>query len=51
MQRLGDFAAEHGMGAGPLRNLMKSVLLLPQGGKHTRYPEYILMCSRLDGAG
>ncbi|XP_056130365.1 COMM domain-containing protein 7 isoform X2 [Lampris incognitus] len=31
VQQLGDFAAEHGMSAGPLRNLMKSVLLVPQG--------------------
>ncbi|MEQ2293780.1 hypothetical protein AMECASPLE_037055, partial [Ameca splendens] len=31
MQRLTEFAGEHGMSAGPLRNLMKSVLLVPQG--------------------
>ncbi|XP_041860659.1 COMM domain-containing protein 7 isoform X2 [Melanotaenia boesemani] len=31
MQQLTDFAGEHGMSAGPLKNLMKSVLLLPQG--------------------
>ncbi|XP_075882974.1 COMM domain-containing protein 7 [Nelusetta ayraudi] len=32
MQQLGEFAGAHGMGAAPLRNLMKSVLLVPQGG-------------------
>ncbi|XP_068161793.1 COMM domain-containing protein 7 [Antennarius striatus] len=31
MQRLSQFAGEHGMSVGPLRNLMKSVLLVPQG--------------------
>uniref|UniRef100_A0A4W6EX20 COMM domain containing 7 n=1 Tax=Lates calcarifer TaxID=8187 RepID=A0A4W6EX20_LATCA len=31
MQHLTEFAGEHGMSAGPLRNLMKSVLLVPQG--------------------
>uniref|UniRef100_A0A3B4W9V9 COMM domain containing 7 n=1 Tax=Seriola lalandi dorsalis TaxID=1841481 RepID=A0A3B4W9V9_SERLL len=31
MQQLTGFAGEHGMSAGPLRNLMKSVLLVPQG--------------------
>ncbi|XP_006807490.1 COMM domain-containing protein 7 [Neolamprologus brichardi] len=31
MQQLTEFAGEHGMSAGPLRNLMKSVLLVPQG--------------------
>uniref|UniRef100_A0A8C4DPY2 COMM domain containing 7 n=1 Tax=Dicentrarchus labrax TaxID=13489 RepID=A0A8C4DPY2_DICLA len=31
MQQLGEFAGEHGMSAGPLRNVMKSVLLMPQG--------------------
>ncbi|XP_031139851.1 COMM domain-containing protein 7 isoform X1 [Sander lucioperca] len=31
MQQLGEFAGEHGMSAGPLRSLMKSVLLVPQG--------------------
>uniref|UniRef100_A0AAQ4S3C9 COMM domain containing 7 n=1 Tax=Gasterosteus aculeatus aculeatus TaxID=481459 RepID=A0AAQ4S3C9_GASAC len=31
MQLLGEFAGEHGMSAGPLKNLMKSVLLVPQG--------------------
>lgn len=31
MQQLGEFAGEHGMSAGPLKNLMKSVLLVPQG--------------------
>ncbi|XP_072223347.1 COMM domain-containing protein 7 [Leuresthes tenuis] len=31
MQQLNEFAGEHGMSAGPLRNLMKSVLLVPQG--------------------
>uniref|UniRef100_A0A665VP41 COMM domain-containing protein n=1 Tax=Echeneis naucrates TaxID=173247 RepID=A0A665VP41_ECHNA len=31
MQQLAEFAGEHGMSAGPLRNLMKSVLLVPQG--------------------
>ncbi|TKS76503.1 COMM domain-containing protein 7 [Collichthys lucidus] len=31
MQQLSEFAGEHGMSAGPLRNLMKSVLLVPQG--------------------
>lgn len=31
MQQLGEFAAEHGMSAGPLKNLMKSVLMVPQG--------------------
>uniref|UniRef100_A0A3B4TUB9 COMM domain containing 7 n=1 Tax=Seriola dumerili TaxID=41447 RepID=A0A3B4TUB9_SERDU len=31
MQQLTGFAGEHGMSAGPLRNLMKSILLVPQG--------------------
>uniref|UniRef100_A0A1A7YUM6 COMM domain containing 7 n=1 Tax=Iconisemion striatum TaxID=60296 RepID=A0A1A7YUM6_9TELE len=31
MQQLLDFAGEHGMSAGPLRSLMRSVLLVPQG--------------------
>ncbi|XP_034447090.1 COMM domain-containing protein 7 [Hippoglossus hippoglossus] len=31
MQQLTEFAGEQGMSAGPLRNLMKSVLLVPQG--------------------
>uniref|UniRef100_H2U4Y0 COMM domain containing 7 n=1 Tax=Takifugu rubripes TaxID=31033 RepID=H2U4Y0_TAKRU len=31
VQQLGEFAGQHGMGTGPLRNLMKSVLLVPQG--------------------
>uniref|UniRef100_A0A3Q1H7B3 COMM domain containing 7 n=1 Tax=Acanthochromis polyacanthus TaxID=80966 RepID=A0A3Q1H7B3_9TELE len=31
MQQLSEFAAEHGMSSGPLRSLMKSVLLVPQG--------------------
>lgn len=31
MQQLGEFAGEHGMSAGPLKNVMKSVLLVPQG--------------------
>ncbi|KAM9856083.1 LOW QUALITY PROTEIN: COMM domain-containing protein 7 [Aulostomus maculatus] len=31
MQRLSEFAGENGMSAGPLRGLMKSVLLVPQG--------------------
>uniref|UniRef100_A0A3Q3AQA2 COMM domain containing 7 n=1 Tax=Kryptolebias marmoratus TaxID=37003 RepID=A0A3Q3AQA2_KRYMA len=31
LQQLNEFAGEHGMSAGPLRNLMKSVLLVPQG--------------------
>ncbi|CAK6975792.1 COMM domain-containing protein 7 [Scomber scombrus] len=31
MQQLNEFAGENGMSAGPLRNLMKSVLLVPQG--------------------
>uniref|UniRef100_A0A3P9Q5V0 COMM domain containing 7 n=1 Tax=Poecilia reticulata TaxID=8081 RepID=A0A3P9Q5V0_POERE len=31
MQQLTEFAGEHGLSAGPLRNLMKSVLLVPQG--------------------
>lgn len=31
MQQLGEFAGEQGMSPGPLRNLMKSVLLVPQG--------------------
>ncbi|XP_072304594.1 COMM domain-containing protein 7 [Eucyclogobius newberryi] len=31
MQHLAGFAGEHGMSAGPLKNLMKSVLLVPQG--------------------
>ncbi|KAF3860787.1 hypothetical protein F7725_001042 [Dissostichus mawsoni] len=31
MQQLGEFAGQHGMSAGPLKNLMKSVLLVPQG--------------------
>ncbi|KAF3697376.1 COMM domain-containing protein 7 [Channa argus] len=31
MQLLTEFAGEHGMSAGPLKNLMKSVLLVPQG--------------------
>ncbi|KAJ0036196.1 hypothetical protein NQD34_004873 [Periophthalmus magnuspinnatus] len=31
MQQLAEFAGEHGMSAGPLKNLMKSVLLVPQG--------------------
>uniref|UniRef100_A0A672YNW5 COMM domain-containing protein 7-like n=1 Tax=Sphaeramia orbicularis TaxID=375764 RepID=A0A672YNW5_9TELE len=31
MQQLSAFAGDHGMSAGPLRNLMKSVLLVPQG--------------------
>ncbi|CAF96168.1 unnamed protein product, partial [Tetraodon nigroviridis] len=31
VQQLGEFAGQHGMGLGPLRNLMKSVLLVPQG--------------------
>lgn len=40
MQLLGEFAGEHGMSAGPLKNLMKSVLLVPQGGKHTHTYEH-----------
>ncbi|XP_075993279.1 COMM domain-containing protein 7 [Genypterus blacodes] len=31
MLQLTEFAGEHGMSAGPLKNLMKSVLLVPQG--------------------
>uniref|UniRef100_A0A1A8P2G6 COMM domain containing 7 n=1 Tax=Nothobranchius pienaari TaxID=704102 RepID=A0A1A8P2G6_9TELE len=31
MQQLLDFAGEHGMSAGPLRSLMRSVLLVSQG--------------------
>ncbi|KAF7644452.1 hypothetical protein LDENG_00221650 [Lucifuga dentata] len=31
MQQLTEFAEEHGMSFGPLKNLMKSVLLVPQG--------------------
>ncbi|KAJ8257351.1 hypothetical protein GJAV_G00184680 [Gymnothorax javanicus] len=31
LQQLSEFAGENGMSAGPLRNLLKSVLLLPQG--------------------
>ncbi|XP_037539976.1 COMM domain-containing protein 7 [Nematolebias whitei] len=31
LQQLTEFAGEHGMSAGLLRNLMKSVLLVPQG--------------------
>ncbi|KAM9343260.1 COMM domain-containing protein 7 [Pholidichthys leucotaenia] len=31
LQRLSEFASQHGMSSGPLRNLMKSVLLVPQG--------------------
>ncbi|XP_057685731.1 COMM domain-containing protein 7 isoform X1 [Corythoichthys intestinalis] len=31
MQRLSDFAAENRMSAGPLKNLIKSVILVPQG--------------------
>uniref|UniRef100_A0A3Q2PMR5 COMM domain containing 7 n=1 Tax=Fundulus heteroclitus TaxID=8078 RepID=A0A3Q2PMR5_FUNHE len=33
MRQLTEFAGEHGISAGPLRNLMKSVLLVPQGGR------------------
>ncbi|XP_019747271.1 COMM domain-containing protein 7 isoform X2 [Hippocampus comes] len=31
MQQLSDFASEHRMSTGPLKNLMKSVILVPQG--------------------
>ncbi|KAM9751933.1 COMM domain-containing protein 7 isoform 2-T2 [Menidia menidia] len=31
MQQVNEFAGDHGMSAGPLRNLMKSILLVPQG--------------------
>ncbi|XP_064154113.1 COMM domain-containing protein 7 isoform X4 [Anguilla rostrata] len=31
LQQLSEFAAENGMSAGPLRNLVKSVLLVPHG--------------------
>nr|XP_020464865.1 COMM domain-containing protein 7 [Monopterus albus] len=31
MQQLTEFASEQGMSSGPLRNLMKSALLVPQG--------------------
>ncbi|KAM8830470.1 COMM domain-containing protein 7 [Synchiropus picturatus] len=31
MQQLSEFAGENGMSAAPLRNLMKSVLMVPQG--------------------
>ncbi|XP_028309411.1 COMM domain-containing protein 7 isoform X2 [Gouania willdenowi] len=31
VQHLSEFAGDHGMSFGPLRNLMKSVLLVPQG--------------------
>ncbi|XP_036389538.1 COMM domain-containing protein 7 [Megalops cyprinoides] len=31
MQQLSEFAGENGMSAGPLRNLVKSVLLVPHG--------------------
>uniref|UniRef100_A0AAV2JCF8 COMM domain-containing protein n=1 Tax=Knipowitschia caucasica TaxID=637954 RepID=A0AAV2JCF8_KNICA len=31
LQQLVEFAAEHGLSSGPLKNLMKSVLLVPQG--------------------
>ncbi|KAL7864668.1 hypothetical protein AOLI_G00160880 [Acnodon oligacanthus] len=31
LAQLSEFAGEHGMGAGPLRGLMKSILLLPHG--------------------
>ncbi|CAL8277349.1 unnamed protein product [Arctogadus glacialis] len=31
MQQLSAFAGEHGMSPGPLKNLMKSVLMVPQG--------------------
>ncbi|KAJ8408970.1 hypothetical protein AAFF_G00239910 [Aldrovandia affinis] len=31
LQQLSDFAGENGMSAGPLRNLVKSVLLVPHG--------------------
>lgn len=35
MQQLAEFAGHHGMSAGPLKTLMKSVLLVPQGGRNT----------------
>uniref|UniRef100_A0AAY5KRL9 COMM domain containing 7 n=1 Tax=Esox lucius TaxID=8010 RepID=A0AAY5KRL9_ESOLU len=31
LQQLSEFAGENGMSAGPLKNLMKSVLLIPHG--------------------
>ncbi|KAG7274615.1 hypothetical protein CRUP_009658 [Coryphaenoides rupestris] len=31
MQQLSEFAAEHGMSPGPLKTLMKSILMVPQG--------------------
>ncbi|XP_055366326.1 COMM domain-containing protein 7 isoform X2 [Betta splendens] len=31
LQQLTEFAGDHGMSVGPLRNLMKSTLLVPQG--------------------
>ncbi|KAJ8016339.1 hypothetical protein DPEC_G00006180 [Dallia pectoralis] len=31
LQQLSEFAGDHGMSAGPLKNLMKSVLLIPHG--------------------
>lgn len=40
MQQLGEFAGEHGMGAAALRNLMKSVLLVPQGETHAHAYTY-----------
>lgn len=35
LAQLNEFAGENGMGAGPLRGLMKSIVLLPQGNPKT----------------
>lgn len=35
MQQLAEFAGDHGMSAGPLKTLMKGVLLVPQGERNT----------------
>uniref|UniRef100_A0AAR2J4T9 COMM domain-containing protein n=1 Tax=Pygocentrus nattereri TaxID=42514 RepID=A0AAR2J4T9_PYGNA len=35
LAQLSEFAGEHSMGAGPLRGLMKSILLLPHGKNKT----------------
>lgn len=44
MQQLGEFAGQHGMGTGPLRNLMKSVLLVPQGEKTHTHSHSVVPC-------
>ncbi|XP_028309410.1 COMM domain-containing protein 7 isoform X1 [Gouania willdenowi] len=51
VQHLSEFAGDHGMSFGPLRNLMKSVLLVPQGeDTHTHTHTHTLIPVFCSGA-